>query len=299
MKRGLAFQASVDGISEVLRKPDGPTGEVVLLLGCAKNAAAAINGDIPGLSLSHIVCVASGKNTRLLEARCRTNPVIWQSFTMHDWLSPDDTIDIASDLARPLVAIEGAIHPQGPYPMAQRDGSSTLTRAVLVHCDMGHNRAPSLVLAYLVSCGLTLRDAYRQVFRVRPSVDPLPSYREGLRAFELARHGSSTVFGDDHFAMHISQLVQLVEQTGCTRLFSDEEDEKKEAGKEDKEKKREAPSSSSECSRSEDCSSEELEDTDSSGPQDEFCRVFDMAIEMRARSIKQLVEEVPTDAPEC
>mmetsp|Transcript_53412 Transcript_53412/g.106276 ORF Transcript_53412/g.106276 Transcript_53412/m.106276 type:complete len:276 (+) Transcript_53412:84-911(+) len=273
MKRGLALEASVAGISEVLRKPDGPAGEVALLLGCAKNAAAAIDGDIPGLNVSHIVCVASGKNARLLEARCRgcrANPVVWQSFTMHDRLSSEDTVDISSDLARPLVAINGAICPQGV--------PSTLTRAVLVHCNMGHNRAPALVLAYLVSCGMTLHDAYRQVLRARPSVDPLPPYREGLRAFELARNGSSTIFGDEHFAMHISQLAELVERTCCTGVSSSDEDTDTPV----------RSSSGASTPSSDGSSSEDVEKRDQS-------RVFDMAIAKRERSIKNLLEEVPKE----
>ena len=41
---------------------------------------------------------------------------------------------------------------------------------VLVHCDMGHNRSPTLVLLTLLRRGLTLREAYRTVLRVRPSI---------------------------------------------------------------------------------------------------------------------------------
>jgi len=318
MKRGLALEPSVYGLSEVLRKPDGPRGEVALLLGCAKNSAAAIDGDIPGFSVSHIVCVASGKNARLLEARCRETPVIWQNFPMHDRLSPEDKIDIASDLARPLVAIEGAVP---PLDQAVHGGvPSTQTRAVLVHCDMGHNRAPSLVLAYLVSCGMSLRNAYRQVLRVRPSIDPLPPYREGLRAFELERHGASTVFGDEHFAMHISQLVQLVEQTGGTRVSSSDEDSAEQhddctrefdvdGPKEVRDCQecivRKASALSSDCSNSEvvfrkastlssDCSNSE----DLADQQDEFIRVFDIAIAKREKSIQHLIEEVQKE-PSC
>mmetsp|Transcript_128287 Transcript_128287/g.256222 ORF Transcript_128287/g.256222 Transcript_128287/m.256222 type:complete len:322 (-) Transcript_128287:48-1013(-) len=218
MRSDLWLKPRADGVSEVRRQPDGPTGEVAVLLGDVANAAAAIDGDIPGFNVTHIVCVASSRNAWLLEGRRREKPVVWKSFAMNDWLHPEDTVDIHSDLAWPLVAIEDAVRPQGSDQKVHDGTPSILTRAVLVHCDKGYNRAPALVFAFLVSCGLTLRDAYRQVLRVRPSIDPLPPYREGLRAFELLRHGSSSVSGEEHFAMHISQLLQLVEK--CTSSSS-------------------------------------------------------------------------------
>lgn len=87
--------------------------------------------------------------------------------------------------------------------------------AVLVHCDKGVNRSPTLVLAYLIRQGMSLRGAYQHVLRARPQIDPLPTYRRGLRALELEVHGSSTVSPDEPFAMHVSQLVECIGK-GCT-----------------------------------------------------------------------------------
>lgn len=44
------------------------------------------------------------------------------------------------------------------------------TTGVLIHCDMGHNRSPTLVLLTLLRRGLTLREAYRTVLRERASI---------------------------------------------------------------------------------------------------------------------------------
>lgn len=81
-----------------------------------------------------------------------------------------------------------------------------------MHCDMGHNRSPALILAFLVSQDLSLRDAYRRVLRVRPTIDPLPPYRRALRAYELARQGTSTVSEEEPFGLHTSQLQVLVSE---------------------------------------------------------------------------------------
>lgn len=83
-------------------------------------------------------------------------------------------------------------------------------RGILVHCDMGHNRSPTLTLAFLVSHGLSLREAYRHVLSQRQSIDPLPPYRRGLRAYELAVRAESSVEEEEPFAMHVTQLMDLV-----------------------------------------------------------------------------------------
>jgi len=281
-----------------------------VLLGDTANAAAAIDGDIPGFNVTHIVCVASTRNAWLLEARSRAKPVVWQSFAMNDWLRPEETVDIDADLAWPMVAMEDAVRPQGPDQKVPNGTPSKLTRAVLVHCDKGHNRGPALVFAFLVSCGLTLRNAYRQVLRVRPSVDPLPPYREGLRAFEIMRHGSSSVSGPEHFAMHISQLLQLVEQCSSSSLPLDQAfdshassslddgmdkatDDRDDSAAENRQKNKtvtsgtinEASDLSSACSSS--------EDSDETTPdQRQELQQFDRAVTLRKTSIKQLMMEV-------
>merc|ERR1719265_497977 len=66
-------------------------------------------------------------------------------------------------------------------------------RAVLVHCDMGVNRSPTLVLAFLLRSGMSLRQAYRRVLEARECVDPLPAYREALRQYEMRLNGNCTV----------------------------------------------------------------------------------------------------------
>merc|ERR1719503_442089 len=96
---------------------------------------------------------------------------------MDDMLKHGELVDIASRLQEPLEALERCVCEAGRQDVAQR--------AVLVHCNLGVNRSPTLTLAFLVrSCGLSLREAYRHVLGARRGIDPLPPYREGLRQFE-------------------------------------------------------------------------------------------------------------------
>jgi len=217
MARGLALQPCAGGVSAVWQATDGVADQVTLLLGDAANAAAAVDSGLPGFHVTHVVCVASRRNAQTLEARRVHGRVVeWRAFSMSDWLRPDDEVDVAVDLAGPLAALKLAVA-GGDGPREAADpGPRTpeAPRAVLVHCDLGHNRAPALMLAFLIQSGLSLREAYRNVLRVRPSVDPLPPYRRGLRAFELQTRGSSTVSGEEPFAMHISELIGLVEKKG-------------------------------------------------------------------------------------
>mmetsp|Transcript_95343 Transcript_95343/g.240237 ORF Transcript_95343/g.240237 Transcript_95343/m.240237 type:complete len:293 (+) Transcript_95343:74-952(+) len=93
---------------------------------------------------------------------------------------------------------------------------------VLVHCDLGHNRSPTLVLAFLVSAGLDLRTAYRRVLRARPTVDPLPPYRRALRSHEVALRGASSVGEEELFAMHITQIMEMLSGGPASREGIDE-----------------------------------------------------------------------------
>lgn len=235
VRRGLGLHPSVDGVSDIWRRPDG----VVLLLGNAANAAAAVDNEL-GIRVSHIVCVASSRNARTLQKRllernagevtCTGTAPSLQVFPMSDRLQPDEEVNLAKELAAPMRAIElacasgGEASPRdhlwddaqagaadrGVEAESQEPGmNAAADRAVLVNCDMGHNRGPTLVLAFLVYSGLSLREAYRTVLRARPHVDPLPAYREALRAYELQAHGVQTVSGTEVFSLHISQLMCL------------------------------------------------------------------------------------------
>lgn len=90
-------------------------------------------------------------------------------------------------------------------------GQAPVHRAVLVHCELGYNRSPTLVLAFLVQSGCSLREAYRRVLRCRPMVDPLPPFRRALENLERRLHSKTTVRPEDWYAKHISQLVEEVE----------------------------------------------------------------------------------------
>lgn len=206
------------GVSVIWRRPTASNGpslaaeaNVVLLLGCAGNALAAAEGTLPGVRVSHTVCVAdpriASQVTAAAAAAC-AGPTVC-SFPMTDRMNASEEVDFTHELAEPLAQLEACVEEAaGLQPTA--DGSGML-RGVLVHCRLGHNRSPALALAFLVSKGLSLREAYRRVLSARPTVDPLPPYRRALRDLELQLQGAQTVSGDEPFAMHVSELLALVE----------------------------------------------------------------------------------------
>mmetsp|Transcript_101975 Transcript_101975/g.288766 ORF Transcript_101975/g.288766 Transcript_101975/m.288766 type:complete len:266 (-) Transcript_101975:257-1054(-) len=201
--RSLALQPSARYVSEVWRSPGG----VALLLGSARNSAAAIaDKALLGFEVAHIVCVASSRNARTLANAQR---VAGQSrpglsvLHMQDMLRQGERVEIETHLADHLTTLERA--------MDEARGSPEPPRAVLVHCDVGINRSPALVLAFLLRCNLSLREAYRHVLRARPGIDPLPQYRHALQVYERQLHHASTVFDDELFGMHLSELIDHLE----------------------------------------------------------------------------------------
>jgi hypothetical protein len=124
---------------------------------------------------------------------------------MDDMIHEGQTVDICS-FSEQLEAIEAGM--RGDAHSLTTVASSP--RAVLVHCDMGVNRSPTLVLAFLMRSGMSLRSAYRLVFGARECVDPLPGYRQALMAYEMKLHGKCTVAKDEHFALHLSELMAMI-----------------------------------------------------------------------------------------
>lgn len=69
--------------------------------------------------------------------------------------------------------------------------------AVFVHCQMGHSRSPTLVIAYLVShLGLTLREALELVQLRRPVSNPNTHFKLDLLRHELRIHGRNSLAMD-------------------------------------------------------------------------------------------------------
>ena len=63
-----------------------------------------------------------------------------------------------------------------------------LKQKVYVHCMLGHGRAPTLVVAYLISTGLTVEQAISQVVARRPVVHLNDAQMRALNEFaDLAR----------------------------------------------------------------------------------------------------------------
>lgn len=182
-----------------------PTGCAALALGGASNAAAAVqSGVLLGARVSHIISVGSYRNFKALTTMQMENghaDIQLQYFQMSDWLRPDEKLDLRHDLAEPLQALQAAVQP------AEAVGD----RVVLVHCDQGHNRSPTLALAFFVCNGHTLRQAYCRLLRARMDVDPLPPYRRGLEQLEVELRGErgNSVSEHDIFALHVTQLMSL------------------------------------------------------------------------------------------
>ena len=56
---------------------------------------------------------------------------------------------------------------------------------VYVHCRQGLGRGPTMALAYLMKSGLTFRDAFALVKRVRNFINPKPEQITRLKEFEV------------------------------------------------------------------------------------------------------------------
>ena len=53
-----------------------------------------------------------------------------------------------------------------------------------IHCEFGHGRSPSLVIAYFIAEGMSYREAHAYVKKRRPEVHLLPAQVRGLEKFE-------------------------------------------------------------------------------------------------------------------
>eukprot|EP00658_Telonema_sp_P-2_P013702 TRINITY_DN15190_c0_g1_i1.p1 TRINITY_DN15190_c0_g1~~TRINITY_DN15190_c0_g1_i1.p1 ORF type:complete len:101 (-),score=21.53 TRINITY_DN15190_c0_g1_i1:339-641(-) len=62
----------------------------------------------------------------------------------------------------------------------------------LVHCSLGVNRSPTVVVAYLMTTHqMSLRDAWRLVKAQRPKANPMLGYFEQLRMLEVKMFGGA------------------------------------------------------------------------------------------------------------
>lgn len=247
--------------AEIWRSSQG----TVLLLGGARHAAAAIQGLIPELDVTHVVCVASSRNARTLAKMMdgSTANVVFQKFPMDDMIHTGQIVDIES-FSSQLEAIQSSMC---------HAGATKRPRAVLVHCDLGVNRSPTLVLAFLIHTGMSLRQAYHHVLSTRPFVDPLPGYREALMRYEMKLSGKCTVSKDEPFNLHLSELLELARQANPP------------AGVE-----AETESPMSACSTGSSCRSESEAHEDAGEAHERIW--LDAAVAIREDSIRQLLAEV-------
>jgi len=97
------------------------------------------------------------------------------AFTRVSWLTllhlptPDQTAPTLHDLNVGVKFIESEINRGGK---------------VYIHCFWGEGRGPSMAIAYLISQGLTLKDAFNEVLRVRTFIKPNLVQLKQLKLFE-------------------------------------------------------------------------------------------------------------------
>jgi len=76
--------------------------------------------------------------------------------------------------------------------------AKSANHVILVHCDGGINRAPTIVVGYLVSREKwTLEQAFNHVKKCRPKIAPRQTYFEQLQQLEMNIHGKITLQFED------------------------------------------------------------------------------------------------------
>eukprot|EP00808_Paulinella_micropora_P001977 g75160.t1 len=136
-----------------------------LLLGCYHNAWAVPQmreqklAEMKGLGLTHVL-VASSECQMAFAGE-------FKYLKIHIKDEPMAASRMREQLAKALAFIAQAQQEQG---------------VVLVHCMMGISRSSTIVLAYLMTQGMSLKDAYAHVKRVRPCIKPNPGWLAQIRS---------------------------------------------------------------------------------------------------------------------
>jgi len=141
----------------------------------------------------------------------KTGSCSFSSLSMQDsWTSEeldkfnaDDAEELLKNIQEQLKMVCTAVSDLENRPSGSQD-----REAVLLHCDLGVNRSPTIAMLFLMLDGCSLRTAYQTLIRKRPGIDPVQPYREALRKFEISRRMIPTVQPTDDFAKHMSKLVQ-------------------------------------------------------------------------------------------
>ena len=77
-------------------------------------------------------------------------------------------------------------------------GSKKGTGKILVQCQVGISRSPTIVAAYLMMRkGMTLKAALGKIVRVRPQISPNTGFLQQLKAMEVEIYGSSSLDVDE------------------------------------------------------------------------------------------------------
>jgi protein-tyrosine phosphatase len=152
--------APIDGQREALRTPTR-ISDWGLFLGGRTHAVRA-----PALGIDRVLCVAE---------RVRFVPGVATAF------------EPISDYGTSDLLAEGGIFERCFDAIA---AARTANERLLVHCSLGVNRSPTVVLAWLVHDERTsLADAYARVKDLRPQISPHERYFEQLQEFEKRELG--------------------------------------------------------------------------------------------------------------
>lgn len=137
---GLTLEARSEDVSVVWLGTDQEGKQKSLLLSGASGALAAVNNSIPAWDVTHVICVASRKNSDALRAHAsgmmvtysaleeedknkleeetkkrkrQPRRIVFHEFSMADRLRPDEDIDLVTYIEEPLEAIEVALATPG------------------------------------------------------------------------------------------------------------------------------------------------------------------------------------------
>eukprot|EP00906_Rhabdomonas_costata_P007548 RCo010806 len=102
-------------------------------------------------------------------------------------LFPGDLVYFNPNLGNPMTETLDLEGPVGFIESSLAQGGT-----VLVYCNVGVSRGPSIASAYLVkTTGVSASEALRQVQATRPGVQPIPNHLQHLQAYEARIRGGS------------------------------------------------------------------------------------------------------------
>jgi hypothetical protein len=90
------------------------------------------------------------------------------------------------------------------------DALSICGNKVLVHCEAGISRSPTVVIGYLMRNGLSLRDSYELVLRKKSNIAPNKSFWNQLISLEkqLFKRDTASLSTEEYLSRQIKSMCQ-------------------------------------------------------------------------------------------